>query len=69
MTYHLFQYDNGEHFGVASDEDITAYTKALQEGRPFITRGYHGYNLKMTVRKVRSVAEEKALFGTGEHTG
>ena len=61
--YRLFEYDNGKEFGLASDEAQAEYTKALQEGRCYILRGYHGYTLKMVVRKVRTVAEEKKLYG------
>lgn len=63
MVYRLFEYDNGREFGPASDEDQAAYTAALQSGQSFITKGYHGISLKMTVRKVRTIEEEKNLYG------
>ncbi len=66
MSYYLYQYDTGDKFAPASQENMDAYTKALQEGKTYITVGYHGYSLKMTVRKDKSVAEEKALFGVTE---
>lgn len=61
--YRLYEYDNNKEFGLASDEAVAEYQKALQEGRSYILRGYHGYSLKMVVRRVRSVEEEKKLYG------
>ncbi len=66
MSYQLYEFDNGKQFGPASDEDAAAYTKALQEGKQYITRGYHGYTLKMVVRNVRSIEEEQKLYGVSK---
>jgi hypothetical protein len=63
MPYNLYEYDNGRYFGLASEEEQARYTKALQEGKSYILRGYHGYELKVVVRKDRTIEEEKALFG------
>ncbi len=51
MTYFLYEYDTGNKFGVASEENQRAYTEALQNGKCFISYPYHGYSLRMVVRK------------------
>lgn len=63
MQNRLFEYDNNREFGPASDEETQRYTDNLKQGIPYILRGYHGYNLKMTVRSVRTPKEEKELYG------
>ncbi len=51
MTFYLYEYDTGDKFGVASEENQKAYTEALQAGKSFINYPYHGYSLRMVVRK------------------
>ncbi len=51
VTFYLYEYDTGEKFGVASEENQRQYTEALQSGKSFITYPYHGYSLRMVVRK------------------
>ena len=50
-SYWLYEFDIGHKFGPASEEDCQEYSKALQNGARFITRGYHGYELRFIVKK------------------
>jgi hypothetical protein len=49
MSHYLKEWDTGDIFGPASEEDVKAYQDALLAGKPFIQRGYHGFTLKMVV--------------------
>jgi len=46
----LYESDTGHKFGPASDKDLEAFLRAQGEGKGYFLRGYHGYQLKMTVR-------------------
>lgn len=45
----LVEYDTGDKFGPASEENISAYKKATENGKGFFRYGYHGYELRMIV--------------------
>ncbi len=64
MTFYLYEYDTGNKFGVASEELQKAYTEALQNGKSFISYPYHGYSLRMIVRRgPNSTAETEGNSG------
>lgn len=49
MSYHLIEYESDREISLASLEEVEAYKKALEAGKRYITRGYHGYSLKAVV--------------------
>ncbi len=62
-TNRLYEYDRNVEYGPASEEDAKAYTEALQAGKPFITKGHFGFEMRFTVRSVRTPEEERKLYG------
>ena len=54
MSYYLYEFECNEEYGPASEEDILSYQKALKEGKSFISKGHHGYELKFYVKKKSS---------------
>ncbi len=53
-SYNLYEWPSGRKFGPASEENLKAFTEALQAGKRFISYPYHGYTLSMTVEKERT---------------
>ncbi len=47
----LYEYDTGNRFGPASEEETQQYKLAVAAGKAFFLRGYHGYHLKMVVKE------------------
>lgn len=59
----LYEYDRNVVFGPASDEMKAKFKAAQESGKPYFMYPYHGYELRMVVREVRSPDEERALYG------
>lgn len=49
-SYWLYESDSYQKYGPASEEDVAAYTKALQEGKTYISKGHHGFTMKFYVK-------------------
>ena len=49
MKYHLIEYESDREISAASLEEVKAYREAVESGKGFISRGYHGYSLKAVV--------------------
>jgi hypothetical protein len=43
------EYGRDVPYGPASEEDIANYTKALQSGKSYFSKGHHGFELKFYV--------------------
>ncbi len=55
--YYLYKDDAAIKWAPASEEDVSAYTEALQNGKSFITVEHEGRPLKMVVRRESSYAK------------
>lgn len=51
--FFLYEFPSGTKYGPASSEDVARFQQALQEGKQFIEKGHHGYNLKFYVSKLK----------------
>lgn len=63
MKKFLVEYDRNAIFGPASEESVAKYAEALKNGKPFFMYPYHGYELRMVVRTIKSPDEEHELYG------